>query len=735
MSRKRRVEQSSRGKTKRGRMTYQRLRTEALEQRLLLTSAGDIEWIRQFDGLSHAVDADGDVYVVGRSPDSLKKFDDNGSELWSQSIGSSTEVFAVVVDDTGIYISGETNGALPGQTSAGGFDAFVRKYDFDGIELWTRQFGTTRFDRITGMAAHSSGLYVGGFTVGALPGQTSAGDGDSFVRKYDANGTEVWTDQFGGVGDEQANGLSVSDSGVYVAGLIKSGAALPGQVSAGSDDAYVRKYGLDGTHQWTRQFGSSFADNAWGVAADATAVYVAGTTSGSLPGLATLGDTDAFIRKYDASGSVVWTSQFGTASFDAVLAMSLDSSGVYVGGLTSGAFPGESNAGGYDAFVQKVDVLGNPLWSSQFGSAAEDRIQGIVVDGTAVYASGYTLGTLPGQISVSGTIDGFAARLNNQSPCSLTVTTTIDSGPGSLREAIICANLTPGADTISVPAGTYTLSIGGAGEDAAATGDLDITDDLTIIGAGAAATIIDATGLGDRVLHIPGSTNVAISGVTIQGGEAPENGGGISNVGNLTVTDSVISGNTVVSGNGGGIYHGRPDGGAPNGTLLLIDSTVSGNTAGSGGGGIYNASSTVELTRSTVSGNTSGSGGGIENVDGYYGAGNLTIVDSTVTGNFSNSGGGGGISNGSVLSVYNSTISGNVADGGLGGGIYNREAGCGPPSATISDSTISDNEAYLGGGIYTGSNFRGNITITNSLVSGNTANRGGGLYNSGAADI
>jgi len=83
------------------------------------------------------------------------------------------------------------------------------------------------------------------------------------------------------------------------------------------------------------------------------------------------------------------------------------------------------------------------------------------------------------------------------------VTTEDDGGPGSLRQAIIDANLTVAADTINLPDGTYTLTLGGAGEDAAASGDLDITENLTIVGDGQDTTIIDGNEL-DRVFHIIG---------------------------------------------------------------------------------------------------------------------------------------------------------------------------------------------------------------------------------------
>src|ERR1043165_1908702 len=78
---------------------------------------------------------------------------------------------------------------------------------------------------------------------------------------------------------------------------------------------------------------------------------------------------------------------------------------------------------------------------------------------------------------------------------------TATSGECTLRAAIQEANALEGSDSISVPAGTYTLSIAGAGEDAAATGDLDIWDSLTISGAGIGKTILDAGNL-DREFHV-----------------------------------------------------------------------------------------------------------------------------------------------------------------------------------------------------------------------------------------
>jgi CSLREA domain-containing protein len=99
------------------------------------------------------------------------------------------------------------------------------------------------------------------------------------------------------------------------------------------------------------------------------------------------------------------------------------------------------------------------------------------------------------------------------------VTKAADTNDGScnaersLREAVIAANASPGADDIALPAGDYLLMIGGAGEDAGATGDLDVTGDLTFTGVGADNTRIDGSGA-DRVIHVIKSV-VEVSGVTV----------------------------------------------------------------------------------------------------------------------------------------------------------------------------------------------------------------------------
>ena len=300
---------------------------------------GNELWTRQFGTTTHvqlgttitdvayAIIADSSgIYVAGRAGAPLadlntpaqylafvRKFDADGNELWTRQFGTDTTYYVdakgITADSSGVYIAGSAGAHLPGQTSAGMIDAFVCKLDADGNELWIRQFGTTSHDFAYAITAVSSGIYVAGYTNGALPGQTYSGENDAFVRKFDADGNELWTRQFGTTGYEQVRGITADSSGIFVDGYTTG--TLPGQISAGMSDAFVRKYDADGNELWTRQFGSSSTfnddgsssshldklDYAYAITADSSGLFIAGNTGGSLPGQTYLGMTDAYISK------------------------------------------------------------------------------------------------------------------------------------------------------------------------------------------------------------------------------------------------------------------------------------------------------------------------------------------------------------------------------------------------------------------------------------------------------
>jgi DNA-binding beta-propeller fold protein YncE len=326
---------------------------------------GNEVWTRQFgvgtfsEGRAVAA-SDSEVYVAGAARDDafLRKFDANGKELWSRQIGTAPgvedQIRGIALDGAGVYVAGSTGDVLPGQSSSGNVDAFVRKYDLAGNELWTRQFGSPSFDQARGIVVNASGVYVAGMTADALPGQTSAGANDAFLRKYDASGKELWTRQFGTRKLEEVTGIAADDAGIYVAGFTTG--VLPGQTGAGSSDLFVRKYDAEGKELWTRQFGTPEYDESRGIAVHDGSVYVAGITLGTLPGQSALGMHDAIVVRLNADGQTTGMLQFGTSQLDEALGISVTATGIYVAGLTGGNLPGQKSAGNVDAFVAKLDL-------------------------------------------------------------------------------------------------------------------------------------------------------------------------------------------------------------------------------------------------------------------------------------------------------------------------------------------------------------------------------------------
>ncbi len=360
---------------------------------------------------------------------------------------------------------------------------------------------------------------------------------------------------------------------------------------------------------------------------------------------------------------------------------------------------------------------------------------------------------------------------------------TADGAAGSFRDAIITANSNGEVDTITLETGTYTLNITNTAsqENAAGEGDLDILADggnrITITGAGAGVTFISQTVV-DRVFHVLGGANVTFENLTITGGQAVddgtslampglgdgngggilidsgatvaidlseitgnaadgaaagEGGGGIFNVGSLTITGSDITSNLATAGalgNGGGIFN---DTGA---TLTITGGTISGNASNRAGGGIENNASTVTLTDVTLGGtmiadgNTTGVNGGGLHVSG---AGTTNVNGGTVQNNVAGQEGGGLWNATGVMTIDGTTISDNSANAGNnplndqgGGGVFNIGG-----TLDIDNATISGNQALVnlgnGGGVMTVS---GTVTIDNSTVSGNNAARaGGGIEN------
>lgn len=358
-----------------------------------------------------------------------------------------------------------------------------------------------------------------------------------------------------------------------------------------------------------------------------------------------------------------------------------------------------------------------------------------------MFAGALALGTLIAGIGLASasapahaaTVDvTTAVDVSDSTDCAAGIADPGPDGLWSLREAVCLANASAGPDAIVLPAGVYPL-----------TALLEITDDVSITGAGMDATTIDAsstdkaidafsfTGMGLDLaqLTIIGGDSVGgplpegagisaffvdmfLNGVRITGGSATS-GGAISSIyGELTMLDSVIDGNTA-TGSGGGMY--------VVGELRMQRTTVSGNSALTGGALVLESGSADVSTieQSAISGNTAGGDGGGISLTPFH-QGQTVITDTTIGGNTASGSGGAVHSAGSAvgeLLLSSTTVTGNGAS--TGGGIAQTSG-----TVIVQDSIVAEN---TGGDLSGAAGGPGNIVgvAGGTIVDGVDGNRAG----------
>ncbi|MDH3767966.1 MAG: DUF2341 domain-containing protein, partial [Gammaproteobacteria bacterium] len=225
---------------------------------------------------------------------------------------------------------------------------------------------------------------------------------------------------------------------------------------------------------------------------------------------------------------------------------------------------------------------------------------------------------------------------------------------GTLRQLIQNANAIVGNPTLNIPADTYVLAIAGTLENDSRTGDLDVTDAVTLVGAGMTSTFIDANFI-DRVFELFAGT--MLTDMTIRNGDDLIDGGpggGVWNRSGAGATLTRVALRNNKGNNGGGIMNAA--------ALIMTDVEISGGTATSDGGGIFNTA-TIVWNRGTLSGNAANNGGGLLN-NGPAGI-SATLTNVTISGN-STPGNGGGINTSRGVDLIHATVYGNSATQGAG---------------------------------------------------------------------
>ncbi len=306
-------------------------------------------------GVIAAYDAAGAVrWTQQITPDDLHR-------IWLSSIATGP--------DGDLFVFGERQSGETGKR-----DAFIARYGTDGTERGILYRSDTK--PVIDLAIDPSGnLYV-------VHRTWSAQSSDLLLAKYNPDGAQQWTRILGTTEDEQPHAVATDANGnVYVTGRTEGVFDQPG-ATKWSDDAFVAKFSTSGTLRWVRQLETPEDDAAHDVTTDDDGnVFITGYTHTSIDDQEYRGHGDAFVRKYDSAGAVLWTRLFGTPVTDHAQYIKADAGGsVYISGWTEGAIDGSQWVRGYDdGFLTTFDAAGTRGHTMQFGTPGHDYAVGVSV--------------------------------------------------------------------------------------------------------------------------------------------------------------------------------------------------------------------------------------------------------------------------------------------------------------------------------------------------------------------
>jgi hypothetical protein len=276
---------------------------------------------------------------------------------------------------------------------------------------WSRLYGSIKDDYVMNYVTDTHGnLYISGKTTGVI-GKENLGKNDGFLSKTDSSGNIIWSRQFGTSEEDDIQWSAIDGKGnIYITGSTTGNLK---RANYGKEDIFVMKYDPSGEILWTNQFGTEGIDVARGIFADHKGfIYLTGNTDGKL-GQSAFGKTDCFIMKLDKDGNQLFTTQFGTSEDDySYSVIGGKETDIFICGATWGDLGGK-NKGFIDLFTGEFSESVVPVKFYQLGSEGFDIAEIINLDNeNNIYVGGTTSGNFSAQQVGEG--DCFLFKMNGK---------------------------------------------------------------------------------------------------------------------------------------------------------------------------------------------------------------------------------------------------------------------------------------------------------------------------------
>jgi hypothetical protein len=342
------------------------------------------------------------------------KYTDAGERLWLERFGaekirgsSAVPSVSISVDDTvsgesgGLYVVGDVEGKLPGESHAGEEDAYLTKIDADGQVAWSRQFGGEDQDRALAVDRTDDGkIVVGGATWSNLFSESDIDDHMAFVARYTPSGEReaIWSPEGFGQGPEIIDLVVGADNQLYIAG--GTGMSVAGkETSDDPPDPFVAKVSLDGTVSWVKLLDVSAPDESMRVALDKRGrPYLVTQSNGAFAGHQPAGKdflSDVAIAAFDMTGQRRWTAMFGSEENDVPHGVAVDTAGrLQIVGYTQGDLAGPPPSEFRNGFVATVSTDGERLGTDYVGRHGSELYGVTAAPDGGVYVTGDTRGRI-----------------------------------------------------------------------------------------------------------------------------------------------------------------------------------------------------------------------------------------------------------------------------------------------------------------------------------------------------
>lgn len=302
-------------------------------------------------------------------------------------------------DDGGLIVVLSTNsndGDISGTHGVGNpyaDDIWLAKLDASGLTQWSRCYGGSSIEHTTDVLQTSDHGFVITATAKSNDGDVSGnhGDFDAWVLKVDSTGAIQWQKCYGGTAYDGAGPILQTADGGYL--IVAQTASKDSDVTGfrGGSDTWVLKLSDSGSIRWAKCYGAHGIESSRSVAQASDGGYVlAGWTTSSEEGFPHHGssyNTDAYIIKITADGDLVWQKSLGGSNDDYALSIvrTEDDGYLFVGSTRSNDGDVSGLNGVIDAWVVKLDTLGNITWQKCFGGSAPDEAWSILKEVSGDY--------------------------------------------------------------------------------------------------------------------------------------------------------------------------------------------------------------------------------------------------------------------------------------------------------------------------------------------------------------